>query len=164
MNESHQSRVNIGGFSTPLAEENPIGRRQFGTGLLGQMRSALRRAAPAPQAPAASQPPTPQPDPRPAIDPQPLALPQPIRPATSALERSRVVFGDELVPGSVVLEPCTGKYCQKGTTHQLGSFHELTIHRLRKDAVMIRAVTVDEDGNQHGLEVLKAEPVRVKFE
>ena len=138
-------------------------RRQFGTSVLRQLRSAFRRT-PA-QQPAPPPVPAPPPAPQPGIEPQPVVTTQPVSAADAAgpLERSRVVFGNELAPGAVVLEWCSGKYCRTGSTHRRGSFHELTILRLRGRS-FITAVTIDEDGNQQPFEVGGSNPVRVRFE
>lgn len=163
MNESHENRMSIGGFSIPMAEDASMDRRQFGTSLLGQLRNAWRRTPPLQAEPAAQQPASrparrPVPAPQPALPPETAAAD-----AAKPLERSRVVFAEELVPGSVVLEPCSGTSCSNGTTHQRGSFHELTILRLRGRS-FITAVTVDEDGNQQGFETGRSRTVRVRFE
>lgn len=75
---------------------------------------------------------------------------------------NRVIFGDQVTPGVTLLIECRGRImCRYPGPHDVRSDHEASILHLRQTATGPSAVVVDSDGQQHGWEVGKHEPVRV---
>lgn len=77
------------------------------------------------------------------------------------LDQTRILYGDQLEPGMIIIERCLGKYCHSATTHKLLDAHHLTILELRDIRYGYVGITIDEDGNQQALDISKRGTIRV---
>lgn len=69
---------------------------------------------------------------------------------TTPAQPTRLVFGDQLQPGMVMVETCVGTYCYpKDLTHEVGRTHLLQVLDIRLDDKHIHTIVLGEDGEQH---------------
>jgi hypothetical protein len=65
------------------------------------------------------------------------------------MTNSRVIFADEIQPGTVILERCSGRMCTRpATNHHEDRPHEFTVLRRRISEGVVNAIVLDEDGEQ----------------
>jgi len=69
---------------------------------------------------------------------------------TAPTETTRLVFGDALQAGTVMVQTCKGERCYpKGLVHKAGRSHLLQVLDFRKSDKFIHTIVVDERGEQH---------------
>jgi hypothetical protein len=83
---------------------------------------------------------------------------------TESTPDTRLIFPDELEPGTAIIEKCAGsEHCEFGSTHEPGRRHELTVLRKRAQpgGPGTSAIVIDEDGQQLPWSQADCLPVRI---